>query len=78
MEQKLEQLRVKLSHQAADLVNKAKIPPIVLATMLIDLAVALPLSMGVPAAEIAISLHAHAARLEQLEAGEDQGDPCLN
>ncbi len=61
MEQQLERLRRKIVEQTCDLVNKAQIPPVVLATMLLDTAVALALQTGSAPAEIAISLHAHAA-----------------
>ncbi len=73
MEEKLEQLRRKLCEQTTDLVNKAGVPPIVLATMILDLAVALPISMGVPAPDIAVSLRAHAAMLDRLEHDESRG-----
>ncbi len=73
MEEKLEQLRRKLCEQTTDLVNKAGVPPLVLSTMILDLAVALPISMGVPPADIALSLRAHAVMLDRLDHGEGLG-----
>ncbi len=79
MEERLEQLRKKLCEQTTDLVNKAGVPPLVLATMILDLAVALPISMGVPPADIALSLRAHADMIDALEHGEGlTHDPSWN
>lgn len=63
----LYQLRERWAAQVADLVNKAKLPPLIVATMLLDFAIALALSMRIPPASIAASLRAHAAKLEEPE-----------
>ncbi len=76
-EPNLDHLKRKMAEQAADLVNKAKVPPLTLATMMLDLAVALPMSMGVSADAMAICLSAHAARLEKM-AAFDKGRASFN
>ncbi|MCZ6551317.1 MAG: hypothetical protein O6926_07970 [candidate division NC10 bacterium] len=72
-QEQLDRLRKKLAQQTADLVNVAGLEPLVLATLLLDTALALTLQVGVPPAEIAASLRAHAIRLEELEGDQWPG-----
>lgn len=54
----------KLSQQAADLVNKAGLPAATVATLYLDVCIALMLHLGTPPRDVAAALKLHAERLE--------------